>query len=165
MVKCAKPHYEVVNMKNAIKNTVSSTLAVMALMVLPVVADDSTTVDVNRYTMSKTANGLVRLDTKTGQVSLCATDSTGVKCKIGADECRAYQQEIDAFDTRLNKLQSRLSALEQDVRSGKFARGEKGLPAQAEEEFERALKLADKAFRHFFNLIEEMRGKPKKDAI
>ncbi len=165
VVECAKPHYEVATMKYAIKNIVCLALAVSTLIVLPVVAGDSTTIDVGRYTMSKTANGLVRLDTKTGQVSHCTASSAGLACKIAADERRAYQQEIDAVNNRLNNLQSRLSTLEKDVRSGKFARAEKRLPTQAREEFERALEFADKAFRHFFNLFEELHDKPEKDAI
>jgi hypothetical protein len=37
--------------------------------------------------------------------------------------------------------------------------------AEAEQEFDQALKFADKAFRHFFNIMEQAKKKPKKDAI
>lgn len=118
--------------------------------------------DEQRYSLTETAGGIIRLDKRTGHVSICAINNSKLTCKLGADERLAYQREIERIDAKLDKLQSRITSLE----SGEFLKqkAKKSL-AEAEQEFDQAMKFADKAFRHFFNIIEDVKKKPKKDAI
>jgi exonuclease VII small subunit len=115
-----------------------------------------------RFSFTETPNGFIRLDKVTGQVSACTMRESGLVCKMAADERQAYQEEINRIDARLNKLQERITSLE----SGEFLKKKaKKSFAEAEQELDQALKLADKAFRHFFNLMQDVTKKPKKDAI
>ncbi len=50
--------------------------------------------DNGRYTMTPTADGFLRLDTRTGKVSLCVTKDAMAQCRAAADERAAYETEI-----------------------------------------------------------------------
>ncbi len=118
----------------------------------------------NRYSITKTDNGFLRMNKKTGTVSLCTANGSALTCRMGADERHAYQQEIDAINTKLGALQNRMAKLENTVNSSTSQSTRKSTQTK-EQEFDEALKFADKAFRHFFNLMQDIKKQPKKDAI
>ena len=47
-----------------------------------------------RYSMSPVAGGVLRLDTRSGQVSLCRQKSDSWICETTADDRAAYEKEI-----------------------------------------------------------------------
>ena len=47
------------------------------------------------------ANGYVRMDTQTGEMSICEEKSGQLVCKMAADERTAFQDEIDRLQTEL----------------------------------------------------------------
>jgi hypothetical protein len=47
-----------------------------------------------RYVFSKQANGFVRLDTQTGEVSLCSQKSVGWACQTAPDDRAVLENEI-----------------------------------------------------------------------
>jgi hypothetical protein len=47
-----------------------------------------------RYSFNPVANGLLRLDTRTGQVSHCSRNDSGWACKVVRDERSALETEI-----------------------------------------------------------------------
>src|SRR5262245_24198435 len=47
-----------------------------------------------RYSMSPVADGVLRLDTRTGQVSLCRQRNDSWVCEATADDRAAYEKEI-----------------------------------------------------------------------
>jgi hypothetical protein len=47
-----------------------------------------------RYSFSAVADGVLRLDTRTGQVSRCSRSDTGWACKVVPDERSALESEI-----------------------------------------------------------------------
>ncbi len=47
-----------------------------------------------RYTFSQVSDGMLRLDTRTGQVSLCAKKDAGWACNTVPDERQALESEI-----------------------------------------------------------------------
>ena len=49
----------------------------------------------NRYTMTPTDGGFLRLDSQTGTVSLCTRQDAAVQCRLAADERAALEGEID----------------------------------------------------------------------
>ncbi len=115
-----------------------------------------------RYSITEIDGNILRLDQRTGDIAICKPENGKLACKLGFDERHAYQQEIDRINQRLDKVLVRLDALE----SGKPGTTNKARkPASEEEEFDRALKFADKAFRHFFGMVQELKKERKKDAI
>ena len=59
-----------------------------------------------RFSMTPVANGFLRLDTRTGQTSLCTVNAGEAQCRAGADERAALDAEID----RLSKENAALKA-------------------------------------------------------
>ena len=62
-----------------------------------------------RYTLSPVADGVIRLDTRTGEVSNCSNDGNGWACHLIADERAAYDKEIGRLQGENEKLKQRLA--------------------------------------------------------
>jgi hypothetical protein len=78
----------------------SAVIAVAALgaavaLTVPATADDATPDSANgRYMFNKTADGVVRLDTQSGQVSLCSQKSVGWACEVAPEDRAVLENEI-----------------------------------------------------------------------
>jgi hypothetical protein len=57
-------------------------------------ASDSAPED-GRFTMTPVENGFLRLDTRSGHVSLCTVKEGAAECRLAADERAALLDEID----------------------------------------------------------------------
>lgn len=102
----------------------------------------------NRYVMEKTENGFVRLDTVTGEMSICSQRDGQLVCKLAADERRAFEQT-------LSELSGRVSALEQQLGSAPPRKPGNDFPDNAE--LDRALDAMEKMMRGFFGMVEDLR--------
>jgi len=63
-----------------------------------------------RYTLSTTADGVLRLDTRTGAVSTCSNSGTGWACYAVPDERAAMDSEIGRLQAENEKLKAELAA-------------------------------------------------------
>lgn len=72
-----------------------------------------------RYTLSTTADGVLRLDTRTGAVSTCSNSGSGWACYAVPDERAALDSEIGRLQAENDKLKADLAAREPTV-SGKI---------------------------------------------
>jgi hypothetical protein len=63
-----------------------------------------------RYTLSPVADGVIRLDTRTGAVSTCTNSSMGWACYAIPDERAALDQEIGRLQADNEKLKAQLAA-------------------------------------------------------
>ena len=68
-----------------------------------------------RYTLSATDNGYLRLDTRTGAVSVC-TPKGGWTCRVVPDERAALDQEIGRLQSDIDKLKTQLASREETVK-------------------------------------------------
>jgi hypothetical protein len=100
-----------------------------------------------RFTMTPVADGFLRLDTRTGQVSLCTLVAGQAQCRAGADERAALEAEID----RLSKENAALKGQKPDAAKS----------AQEEEDrrFDHALDRAERFMRRMMQLFRESDGK------
>lgn len=99
-----------------------------------------------RYSMQKAETGLARLDTETGEVSLCRENNGELVCRMAADERAAFERELDL-------LTKRVEALERAVESGETAR-KPDLPD--DEEIDRAMGIMEKMMRKFMEIAKEL---------
>src|SRR5436305_8887634 len=72
-----------------------------------------------RYALSPVGDGVVRLDTRTGQVSTCSNSGAGWACYVVPDERAALDAEIGRLQGENDKLKAQLAAREPTV-SGKI---------------------------------------------
>lgn len=94
-----------------------------------------------RYTLERSGEGFVRMDTRTGSVSYCEEASSQMVCRTAADERMAYQDRLDELEERVAALEARL------------AEGSLGL--SSDEEFEQSLGRMQQFFQSFFDIVEE----------
>lgn len=120
-------------------------LATLAFAAAPAMAEDD-----GRYRLEKTPDGYVRMDTRTGEMSLCEMRGGQLVCKLAADERSALQDEIDRLATRLAAVEERLAKIEENP----ILKPENLLPS--EEEFQRSLGMMEQFFRKFMGIVKEM---------
>src|ERR1700684_4145690 len=66
-----------------------------------------------RYALSPIADGVLRLDTRTGAVSTCTNGATGWACYAVPDERAAMDAEIGRLEADNEKLRAQLAARDQ----------------------------------------------------
>ncbi|WP_157018666.1 hypothetical protein [Mesorhizobium xinjiangense] len=111
--------------------------------------------DSGRYQLEKTNEGYVRMDTETGQMSICEERSGQLVCKLAADDRDALQDQIEALQDDVAAIDKRLSALE-----GETPATNDGLPT--EEEFEKSMSYMERFFRRFMDIVKDFDGAPEK---
>ena len=89
-------------------------LVLMTLMLLPSVAAAAGSGP--RYELRETgSNEFIRLDTVTGNVSLCSRSSGNWVCKSAADDREAYRDEIARLESRNRQLELKIDTLEKKL--------------------------------------------------
>jgi hypothetical protein len=126
-----------------LKGLVASAFLISAL---PAAA---TAQDADRYTMEKSANGYVRMDRRTGEMSICEERSGQLVCKLAADERSAFQDEVDRLQDRLSGVEKRVAELETASRLNPEA----VLPT--DEDFEKSLGYMERFFRRFMDIVRD----------
>ena len=105
-----------------------------------------------RYSMAPVDGGVLRMDTETGAVSLCAKKNAAWSCDTVADDYKAMQQENEA-------LKKELSELQRERRDGGTqAKADRKLELPSEEEIDKAISQVEKYLRKFKGLIEKYQG-------
>lgn len=128
----------------------SAILAVLTGLSGPAIAEDALA---NRFQMEKTENGIVRLDTVTGAMTLCIEKDGAIACAPGSrPPADVDQARIADLEARIAALESRLKALQDKTPSGS---NPDRIPDDAE--IDRAVGAMQKFMRGFFGMVEELR--------
>ena len=95
-------------------NTITNTLAAAAVCIAltaPVFAEgEMPDSEHGRYSFSKVAEGLLRLDTQTGQVSVCSQRTVGWACQAVPDDRAVLENEIARLRTENAGLKKEMLA-------------------------------------------------------
>lgn len=122
----------------------------------------------DRYRLEKSPEGYVRMDTRTGEMSICQEKWGELVCKMAADERTAVQDEIERLQSEMKALEDRLAgmkALEDRVaklENSVTARIEKTLPT--EEDFNRTMSYMERFFRSFMGIVRDFENENSKPA-
>jgi hypothetical protein len=104
-----------------------------------------------RFVLAPTPNGVMRLDTRTGAMSLCTVVNGAPECRAGTDERSAMESEI----ARLTRENAELKA-----RLGNPPSGVTSTPP-SEEDVDRALSMMEKFVRRMMQIMKsDQRGDP-----
>jgi len=116
-----------------------------------------------RYTFNQTADGLLRLDGRTGQVSICSKRAVGWACQTIPDERAALENEIvrlQAENVALKKeLIARGIALPSGIKTPDRSVGKSDelvlqLPSDAD--LDRVMTFFEKVWRRFVDMVQGM---------
>lgn len=116
----------------------------------------------DRYRLERSGDGFVRMDTRTGEMSICEERWNELVCRLAADERTAVQDEIERLQSQMKALEARaaaVKALEDRVaalENSLAARLEQSLPS--EEDFNRTMGYMESFFRSFMGIVKEFEG-------
>src|SRR6266404_7432669 len=127
-----------------------------------------------RYALSPVADGVIRLDTRTGAVSTCSNTGMGWACYAVPDESAALDAEIGRLQADNEKLKAELAAREPTV-SGKIdepppktdslkkpepkvAEGERKIeiPLPSDRDMDRMMSFLEQAWRRLVEMANRM---------
>lgn len=102
-----------------------------------------------RFIMERAEGGFVRLDTQTGEMSLCRMQEEQIVCRLSADERRVFEDEITLLEERIDRLEEALATEGRSL--------DNGLPT--EDEIDRTMGIMENMMRRFLGVIEEFEGR------
>lgn len=102
-----------------------------------------------RYAMQKSDTGIARLDTQTGEVSLCQEKDGDLVCRMAADERTAFELELDLLTKRVETLEKAV-AREQTTINPR-------LPTK--EEIDQTMSVMERMMRSFMGIVKDLEGK------
>ena len=116
----------------------------------------------NRYIMTPTDGGFVRMDTQTGILSFCTTESGTVSCKLSQDDRVAILRQLDQLKTKNKELKEENRRLE-DMLLGDGKDKDKGMSGRkrtfklpSEKEVDQALGYIERMYKKFRDKIKEL---------
>jgi hypothetical protein len=123
-----------------------------------------------RYTFSAVADGMLRLDTRTGAVSICAKKDAGWACTSVPDERQALESEIARLQRENGAMKKDMLArglpLPGGVASAPSAQQQRELnlkvPLPSDAEIDRVMSAFEKMWRR---LVDMMQKTPNSDKI
>jgi hypothetical protein len=159
-------------------------IAVVALIlggIVSVAAQSMPDGENGRYTLSPVADGVIRLDTRTGAVSICSSSGAGWACYSVPDERVALDAEIGRLQAdneksrgELEKLKAELAAREPTVTGKideplpktdslkkaepKVAEGERKIeiPLPSDRDMDRVMSFLEQAWRRLVEMANRM---------
>ncbi len=120
--------------------------AALAAFATPTLAQD------DRYRLERTDTGYIRLDTRTGAMSVCEETSGNLVCRMAADERAAFEAEIERLEGKIDGLDKRLAAVE----NSPLLKPENLLPS--DEQIDKSLDTMEKFFRRFMEIVRDAEG-------
>ena len=99
-----------------------------------------------RYRMEKTETGFVRLDTASGDVSLCREQDGQIVCRMAADERAAFEKELDLLTKRVEALEKGGATALTDAKPA--------LPT--DEEIDRTMTIMEKMMQRFMGIVKNL---------
>lgn len=144
------------------------TIALVSPFLLLPLLSGASAAEPDRYRLEKTPDGYVRMDTRTGEMSVCQEKWGELVCKMAADERTAVQDEIERLQTEMKALEDRLGtvkALEDRVaklENSLTAKIEQSLPT--EEDFNKTMGYMERFFRGFMAIVKDFEDDESKPA-
>ena len=105
--------------------------------------------EAERYRLEKSDTGYVRMDTATGEMSICEERSGQLVCKLAADERAAFQTDIDRLQAKLDDVEGRVAKLE-----ARPSIPETLLPT--DEQVDKGIDIMEKFFRSFMGIVKDL---------
>src|SRR3984885_3611361 len=138
---------------------------VAAVLCAPAPADDATPdTDGGRYVFAKEVDGFLRLDTQTGEVSLCSQKAVGWACEAAPEDRAALENEIVRLRTENATLKKDILARGLPLPAGVMPEplaqndeppnAELGLHLPSDADIDRMVSFMDRVWHRFVDAVE-----------
>jgi hypothetical protein len=124
------------------------TLSLVAIL-LPLAASAAEP-DQSRFQLERSGDHFVRLDRQTGAMSLCEEKDGALVCRMAADERAAYESELDRLSDRVTALENKSVV-------------NKALPSDAE--IDRSIGIMERWMRSFMGIVKEFQSEDQGNAL
>ncbi|CAI9411643.1 hypothetical protein ANOBCDAF_02500 [Pleomorphomonas sp. T1.2MG-36] len=129
-------------------------LAFGTILVLSPASAQSPTPD-EGYSLQPATGNYLKIDRRTGDVSLCTPRGDAWSCQLIADDRRAYEDRIVELEAENERLAKQLAALKAEEHAAPLLGGDD------ERRLQEFFDLGDRMFRHFFDLVERLRERER----
>jgi hypothetical protein len=106
-----------------------------------------------RYSFNPVADGVLRLDTRTGQVSHCSRSDAGWACKVIPDERSALESEIARLQGEGATLKKELLARGLPVPGAPTPSGEPELKLPSDADVDKMISFLEKFWRRLIEMV------------
>ena len=115
--------------------------------------------ETGRYSMTPTKDGILRLDTKSGTVSLCSRSTGSWKCQGIEGESGSQEQKLRRLEQENDRLRSQLEA----TKLGPAPRDGGKIEMPSEEDVDKAMDFMEKLLNRFKGMVEDLKKDKKED--
>jgi len=137
----------------------------------PAAAEPTPDTENGRYTLSQTADGFIRLDTRSGAVSTCSNNGNGWACYAVPDERKAMDEAIGRLQAENDQLKAQLAAREggasgkidealpkSDKQAAPRADSERKIeiPLPSDADLDRVMSFLERAWRRLVDMANRM---------
>ena len=113
-----------------------------------------------RYTFSPAANGVMRLDSRTGSVSSCSNSAAGWACYAVPDERKALDEEIGRLQAENQKLKEQLAAAGSDDKQGAPNAADNQrkieIPLPSDQDVDRVMSFLQRAWKRLVDMANQV---------
>jgi hypothetical protein len=114
-----------------------------------------------RFSLNPVADGMLRLDTRTGQVSLCSKREAGWTCQVVPDERAVLESEIARLQGENGLLKKEMIAhgvaLPAPMKTDRLkTRPDAELRLPSDAELDRVMAFMEKAWRRLLDMVDEI---------
>jgi hypothetical protein len=144
--------------ESSMTRTCLAVVAITAALAAPAaLAQSSPENEDGRFTFHRADDGYLRLDGRSGQVSLCARKPAGWQCQAVPDERAALEGEIARLQGDNARLKRELLAhnlpLPDGIRPDPSSRGEEGTGLPSDAELNRIMSFIEKVWKRMVEMI------------
>ncbi|MCP4935440.1 MAG: hypothetical protein GY927_14865 [bacterium] len=115
--------------------------------------------ETGRYSMTPTKDGILRLDTKTGEVALCSRASGRLKCQGVEGQSGSLQDRIRRLELENENLRTQLDA----ARLTPAPRDGGKLDVPTEEDVDKAMDFMEKLLHRFKGMVDDLKKDKKNE--
>lgn len=154
------------------KSALISLLALLLVTVSPAASQtmpQSGLDEPGRFEMNETDDGFLRLDTKTGTVSVCHRKATEWVCESVADERAALEGEIERLSEENAGLRERVAALERGTGEAARPREKDGagsetleLELPSKQDMDKVMSFFEDAMRRLKDMVDNLKQEESK---
>jgi predicted RNase H-like nuclease (RuvC/YqgF family) len=120
-------------------------------------AEPATDSENGRYSFSRSANSMIRLDTRSGIVSQCNESDAGWACYAVPDERKALDEEIGRLQTENDKLKAQLASAGKEVSPGAAQKERKiEIPLPSDQDVDRVMSLLQRAWKRLVEMANQV---------
>jgi hypothetical protein len=107
------------------------------------------------YTMVPAEGRHLKIDRRTGRVSVCDDKNGNWNCRLVADDREAYEDEIARLETENDELRRQLSETTSEL--AQRDQTDNWIGPEDEKKLDEFLTFSDKAIRRFFDMVQDLK--------